>query len=257
MLSYIVFSNQSDQVNNSYRSFPWWRHLCQTINCNCLLCTVWIITAVELGICVIVSKVYLKIRWHTPATDLHFYMWRKQFEDALICCLFSTISTIPISFQVLDCEGFYSPVFHLLCTAHSTCTTQDHRPHAAIMKPALCLDFSLLLWTWDHCFFSYNSHLQYSSHYFHTHFLPQLLFQHSWERTGGNTRVNLIFKLALKCIINLQFRGCWYFAYTLDRTVMKELFTWYHWQLHPWCNRRNSNNKKLTVNNSGCSKTLN
>lgn len=111
----------------------------------------------------------------------------------------------------------------------------------------------LLLWTWDHCFFSYNSHLQYSSHYFHTHLLPQLLFQHSWERTEGNTRVNFIFILALKCIINLQLRGCWCFAYILDHAIVRELFSWYHRELHPGATQETVTTKKLTVNNSGCS----
>lgn len=232
-----ILASTSNQIKwttqtDSPQFFSWCSHLYQTINCNCLLCTVWNITAVKLDICVTISEVSLKIRWQLPVTDLHFYIWRKRFEVPLTCCLFSLI----LLFHLLSGSWFWRILLlsflFFVCT-HSTCTTQDHRPHTATVKPALCLYFSGLLLRTQDPFFSYSSYLQYSFHYFHARLLPQLLFQHSWERIQGNTRVNFIFKLALKCIINLQLRGYWYFGYTLDHTVVRKLFSWYHWQLCP------------------------
>lgn len=76
-------------------------------------------------------------------------------------------------------------------------------------------------------------------------------------RTGKNTRVNFTFKLALKCIINLQVRSCRYFPYILDNAAVRNYFLSNADNFIPqFCGATqeiHGKNKKLMVNNSGCS----
>lgn len=154
--------------------------------------------------------------------------------------IWRSINLFPVSSLIL-----------LLLSAFRFLILEDLTPQLSILcvqltppVPHRITDLMLPLWNQPYVFtsVSYCSELgiTVSSAPTHTYrtlptiFIPAFFHNYFSSIARRELRGTLEYILFLYWLwINQQLRGCWYFAYTLDHALVRELFSQYHWSLHP------------------------